>query len=126
VDVGLELALPSGLPTHKHSITKRWSRLDQVFLSDHSENTLISCNTLPEHRGINTDHLPILTELNLAITQTIEEDIPNFRDVDWEEFGNELGKQLTKLPPPRTHKRPKTTRQELHRPHQSNPSCYDP
>src|SRR5216683_4648766 len=40
VDAGLELVLPCGLPTHKHSITKQWSRLDQVFLSEHSSKTL--------------------------------------------------------------------------------------
>jgi endonuclease/exonuclease/phosphatase family metal-dependent hydrolase len=37
-DTGLELALLSGIPTHKYNVTKRWSRLDQVFISDHSEN----------------------------------------------------------------------------------------
>ena len=100
-DAGLELALPSGLPTHKHSVTKRWSRLDQVFLSDHSANILTACDTLPEERGISTDHIPILTEINLAIAQTVAaESAPNFREVNWEEFGKELSKQLAKLPPP--------------------------
>ena len=34
--LGLELALPSGIPTHVHNVTKKWSRLDQVFISEHS------------------------------------------------------------------------------------------
>jgi hypothetical protein len=46
-DIGLELTLPSSILTHKHNITKLWSRLDQVFLSDYSENLLISCDTQP-------------------------------------------------------------------------------
>jgi hypothetical protein len=54
-EVGLDLALLSSIPMHLHNVTKKWSRLDQVFLSDHSENLLIACNTETEHRGINTD-----------------------------------------------------------------------
>ena len=46
-DAGLEMALPSGIPTHEHSVTKRWSRLDQVFLSDQSSGLLTSCDTQP-------------------------------------------------------------------------------
>ena len=101
-DVGLDLALPSRLPTHKHSITKWWTRLDQVFLSTHSVKTLIFCDTLPEERGVNTDHLPVLTELRLEVTITIAEPILNFQDVNWEEFRAELRKQLDKTPNP-TH-----------------------
>jgi hypothetical protein len=46
-DISLELTLPSSILTHKHNITKLWSRLDQVFLSDHSENLLIFCDMQP-------------------------------------------------------------------------------
>jgi hypothetical protein len=46
VDAGLELMLPSGTLTHIHNVTKRWSRLDQVFLSEHSSKLLIFCDTL--------------------------------------------------------------------------------
>ena len=99
VDAGLELALPSGIPTHRHNVTKRWSRLDQVFLSDHSDNILISCNTQPDHWGINTDHLPIRTELDLKAVQTEIGEIPNYREADWEGVRKELSTQLAKLPP---------------------------
>src|SRR5712691_11396891 len=66
-DAGLKIALPRGTLTHKHSITKCWSRLDQIFISDHSENILISCDTQLDHWGVNTDHLPIVTELDLKV-----------------------------------------------------------
>ena len=99
-DIGLDLALPSGIPTHRHNVTKLWSRLDQVFISDHSESLLITCDTLPDQRGINTDHLPILTELNLRANVVAEGEIPNFRNVDWEDFRKELSAQLNKFPPP--------------------------
>ena len=98
-EVGLDLALPSGIPTHLHNVTKKWSRLDQVFLSDHSENLLIACDTQTEHRGINTDHLPIRTELNLKVSTIEEEPAPNFREVDWDEFGKALEERLEALQP---------------------------
>jgi hypothetical protein len=46
--VGLESVLPSRIPMHKHNVTKRWSRLDQVFLSAQSNEMLTTCSTLPE------------------------------------------------------------------------------
>jgi hypothetical protein len=30
--VDSEMALPSGTPTHQHSVTKRWTRLDKVVI----------------------------------------------------------------------------------------------
>ena len=47
---------------------------------------LIMCNALTNHRGINTDHIPILTELNLGVALNIAKPIPNFKDMDWDEF----------------------------------------
>ena len=98
-DAGLELALPSGIPTHKHNVTKKWSRVDQVFVSDHSENAIITCDTQIDQWGINTDHLPILTIMNLSAEIKEASEIPNFREVDWDEFRKGLKTQLDKLPP---------------------------
>jgi len=96
------LALPNGIPTHEHNVTKRWTRLDQVFITAHSSELLITCSTLPEQRGINTDHLPILTELRLEIATTGTKAVENFRNVNWEDFRDELRKQLSKAKKP-TH-----------------------
>jgi exonuclease III len=85
-DVGLVLALPGEIPTHQHNVTKRWSRLDQVFISDHSEDMLISCDTWTDWQGILTDHLPILTELDLQLGLTTNKPFTNFREVAWDEF----------------------------------------
>ena len=97
-DAGLELALPAGLPTHIHNVTKCWTRLDHVFISDHSLDTVISCNTHPEYRGIKTDHLPIVTELDLETTATKDVPMYNFREVDWEDFRKSLSTRLSELP----------------------------
>jgi len=80
-DAGLDLALPSGTPTHRHNVSKLWSRLDQVFISDHSKNILVSCDTQPDHWGLNTDHLPILTVLDMKAEISENTEISNFQDV---------------------------------------------
>jgi endonuclease/exonuclease/phosphatase family metal-dependent hydrolase len=79
---GLDLALPAGIPTHIHNVIKHWTRLDHIFISDHSLDSIISCNTHPEFRGIKIDHLPIVTELDLEILVTEQSSICNFREVD--------------------------------------------
>ena len=99
-DIGLELALPSGIPTHQHNATKSWTRLDQVFISEHSDHMLISCDTRTDLRGVLTDHLPILTILDLEIEPADDTPFTNFREVDWEEFRLALETRIANLPPP--------------------------
>lgn len=95
--LGLELALPSGIPTHYHNVTKKWSRLNQVFISDHSTDLLEACDTETRYQGTKTDHLPVVTKLNLAVTITQPSATHNFREVDWGEFREHLSKCLEEL-----------------------------
>ena len=53
-----------------------------------------ACDALPHHRGINMDHLPILMELDLAVNILEDEPIPNFREVDWDDFRKALSMHL--------------------------------
>jgi len=93
-EAGLEMALPNGIPTHCHSITKWWTRLDNVFISENSTDMVIACDALTEHRGINTDHVPILMELDMGIVTNDVKPIPNFREVDWDKFRKALTRHL--------------------------------
>ena len=97
---GLDLALPPGIPTHVHNVSKRWSRLDQVFISEDDLDSVITCDVLTDSPGINTDHLPILTTLDLSIPRAPSTPPKNFRNVDWEIFEKELTSELDRLPPP--------------------------
>jgi len=99
-DIGLELALPCGTPMHQHNATKAWSRLDQVFLLEHSDHMLISCNTQTDLQGILTDHLPIITILDFEMEPAADTPFTNFREVNWEEFRLALELQMYTLPPP--------------------------
>jgi ribonuclease HI len=98
--LGLELALPSGLPTHLHNVTKKWSRLDQVFISDHSTDLIESCDTETRFRSLKTDHLPVVTKINLEVPITQPSTCRNFREVDWEDFHNKLAARLSVLEVP--------------------------
>ncbi len=99
--LGLDLALPSGLPTHLHNVTKKWTRLDQVFISDHSLDLIEGCETVPSFRCIKTDHLPIITKLSLTSTNSQPAVFRNFREVDWESFRGTLVSHLTELGQPK-------------------------
>ena len=88
--LGLDLALPPGIPTHLHNVTKKWTRLDQVFISEDYMDTVITCDALSNSPGINTDHLLILSTLDLNLTRVPLAPPKNFRNVDWEEFEKAL------------------------------------
>ncbi|KAI0066764.1 hypothetical protein BV25DRAFT_1768406, partial [Artomyces pyxidatus] len=90
----LEMALPAGLPTHEHFVTKKWSRLDQVFCSEATTDLFVSCETLPDRRGPATDHVPIASVLDLALAQCESDPMPNFRMVDWDAFRKDLKARL--------------------------------
>jgi ribonuclease HI/endonuclease/exonuclease/phosphatase family metal-dependent hydrolase len=96
-NAGLDLALPPRMPTHLHNVTKRWTRLDQVFLSDHSLDSIVICEARLKALRVKTDHAPIVTELDLAITRTTAKDIANFREVDWTTFKEELSARINSL-----------------------------
>jgi len=98
--LGLELGLPSGIPTHLHNITKKWSRLDQVFITEHSLELIEACDTETKFHSIKTDHFPIVTKLNLEATLMQPATIHNFKDVDWEKFHETLSLRLANLVTP--------------------------
>jgi endonuclease/exonuclease/phosphatase family metal-dependent hydrolase len=98
-DAGLELALPPHMPTHRHNVTKRWTRLDQVFLSDHSMDALVTCEAKLNENLIRTDHVPIITELDLSVTRAPTRHCANFKEVDWDKFRADLRARLPLLGP---------------------------
>ena len=93
-EVGLESTLPAGIPIHKHNVTKRWSQLDQVFVSELAIDTIDQCEALPNEQGLNMDHFPIMTKLKLAVALAPVVEVRNYRDVNWKEFHNELKKKI--------------------------------
>ena len=85
-DLRLDPALPAGTPTHIHNVTKKWTRLDQVFITENTNDCIISCEVRAHDRGLNTDHMPIITKLDITLSRVPEKITNNFRNVDWEKF----------------------------------------
>ena len=98
--LGMEMVLPGGIPTHCHNVTKKWTRLDQVFISDHSTDLVELRDTETRFRSLKTDHLPVITKLNLATVLAPPSATHNFRQVDWVEFRNKLATRLNNLGEP--------------------------
>ena len=99
-EMGLDLALPPGIPTHLHNVSKKWTRLDHVFITEDHMDTVIICKALAGTPGVNTDHLPILTSLDLDLARAPSNPPKNFQNVNWEEFEKDLLDRLNKLPAP--------------------------
>jgi hypothetical protein len=99
-EAGLDMALPPGIPTHLHNVTKKWTRLDHVFITEDAMDSIIACDTLEDSPGVNTDHLPILTTIDLELARVNASSPKNFRNVDWEKFQKVLADKLKLLPPP--------------------------
>jgi len=69
-DYGMTQALPKDVPTLQSSSTRNWTRPDNVFCTEHTSQSLLECNTAPERHGPKTDHLPILTTLDMSLTMS--------------------------------------------------------
>lgn len=97
----MDMVLAKGVPTHHHNVTKKWTCLDQVFITEHTLEAVTVCDTIPEECGVNTDHVPIVTVLDLELTKAPTQIARNFREVDWTKFCETLEGSLTKQGAPK-------------------------
>lgn len=92
-DYGMEMALPPGIPTLEHMVSKELHHVDQVFVSAELSDYIIKCDTL-KHRPPRSDHYPIVTTIDLDIAKTLPPPSHNFRATDWPEFRKELQQKM--------------------------------
>ena len=78
----LRMALPPNRPTLRALSTGNWTRPDNVWCSSHSLDLFINCDTNPGLQGPNTDHVPILSKLDIPLTRSISKPSRNFRAVN--------------------------------------------
>ena len=69
MDYGMEMLLPKDVPTLEVMVTKNWTCLDNVFGSNNVGDKVIYCTTDPWSRGPGTDHVLILTVLELPVVR---------------------------------------------------------
>src|ERR1700743_1377678 len=97
----LRMALPPIIPTlHAHS-TGNWTRPDNVWCSIHTTELIVKCDTDPGLRGPRTDHLPILTTLDISLVRNAPRSSRNFRATNWDEFVKHLTNRLDSHPAPK-------------------------
>jgi hypothetical protein len=99
---GLQMALPKDIPTLRAFSTGNYTRLDNVFCTADLVNNIIICNTEPTRKPINTDHLPIITILDLEVLRLFMEPRLNYRGTDWEDFREKLRPKLETRRAPKT------------------------
>jgi len=99
-DHSMSQALPKDIPTLQSSSTGNWTQLDNIFCTKHTLDILTLCNTNPENRGPNTDHLQVLTKLDMSLTAVSVLPAQNYREVDWKKFNTKLKSELEQIGPP--------------------------
>lgn len=97
----LDMLLPKGIPTLQSTVTKNFTRVDNVFASYELSDKLIICDVDARFRPVCTDHFPIVTTLDLSKTSPTLKDHKNFRNTDWDEFKKALRAKLRTIDPPR-------------------------
>ncbi|KAF5334100.1 hypothetical protein D9758_016069 [Tetrapyrgos nigripes] len=96
---GLIMILPLDTPTFK-SNQNNWTCPDNVFLTSHSEDLVLSCDVAPELQPNGADHIPIITTLLLPTVHRNPTLRFNFRLTDDKKFSKHLAGELDKIPQP--------------------------
>ena len=102
----LHMALPKGIPTLQHMVTKKYSRPDNFFTSLRLLELITLCEVDPAARPPTTDHLPIITKIQIPQQKASTLTTFNFRDVNWPAFRSNLRKKLNRSPTPHQFQNP--------------------
>ena len=96
----MKMALPKDIPTLEACSTKNYMRVNNVFCSATLLDAFITCDTDPQQCPQKTDHMPILSQLEIMVNRMNFEAKFNYKLTDWEEFCKTLGTNLAALPEP--------------------------
>ena len=99
-DYNMVMLLPKGIPTLQSMAMKNWTRVDNVFTTQNTENSMVICDTDPRQPGPGTDHVPVLTTLDLDVPTAAIKSRRNYRAMEWPKFREELVEQLAAIPGP--------------------------
>ena len=91
---GLNMALPKGLPTLQHMVTKKYSRPDNVFVTKGLSDLITRCKVDPSSQPSFTDHFPIVTNLQIPQKKSATQISYNFKNIDWDSCRNNLRTKL--------------------------------
>lgn len=94
---GMSMALPKGIRTLRHMRSKEESRPDNVFCTDALMDRLLGCDVRTSEQPPKTDHYPIATVFDIKKTINHPKPQPNFREVDWSEFRDDVEWKLAAM-----------------------------
>ena len=94
----LAMPLPKGIPMLQHIVTKRYSRLDNVFNTTGLSDLITKCEVTLHLHPPSIDHFPITTNILLPQKQAKTAPSYNFREVDWDNFRHKLRARLNITP----------------------------
>jgi len=93
----LQMALPKDIPTLQALLTNNHTRTDNVFISSLIAGRVIRCIMLPDESPVRSDHIPVVTEVNLSLEEWVDLPCPNFRLADWKGVRETLSSRLKEL-----------------------------
>jgi len=97
VNMRLEMALPHDTPTLEARNTGNWTRPDNVWRNSDSPSPFIACDVDPSLRPGLTDHLPIISVIDLTYIPSKQVERFNFKNVDWDNYNATLERHLMEL-----------------------------
>jgi len=90
----LQMTLPKDIPMLQALSTGNHTRPDNVYISSPIVGHIIRCIMLPEERPVRTDHIPIVTEVDLSLEEKAESPHLNFRLADWKQVRETLASRI--------------------------------
>ena len=96
-DQQMQMALPKDIPTLEACTTKNFTRVNNVFCSAELYDHFDSCNMFPQWRPQKTDHMPIISVLEIEPERIVQVKKHNYKLTDWEEFRKTLANELADL-----------------------------
>ncbi|KAF9450537.1 hypothetical protein P691DRAFT_652015, partial [Macrolepiota fuliginosa MF-IS2] len=91
------MALPREVPTLQTHRTKRYTRPDNVFMTEQLLTHVIRCDVDATLRPPCTDHFPIATIIDLPMEKIKPKPSFNFKMTEWAQFRKEVEKRLLEL-----------------------------
>ena len=96
INMRLEQALPKDTPTLQARNGGRWTRPDNVWRNAESPSTIITCDVQSNLLPTKTDHLPIVTILDLQYHPITTPRRFNFKRANWEKYEEILEERLNR------------------------------
>lgn len=91
------MALAKDIPTLEACSTKNHTRVNNIFCSVELHNRIVSCNTYPQWQPQKTDHMPIISILEIEPDRAVHAEKNNYRLTDWDEFRRSLANNLAEM-----------------------------